>query len=40
MGEAAYRLALQNFDSQKNAARVLEIYQRLLAASGHSDAQA
>jgi glycosyltransferase involved in cell wall biosynthesis len=32
MGEAAYRLALENFDSRKNAARVLEIYRRVLAA--------
>jgi glycosyltransferase involved in cell wall biosynthesis len=30
MGEAAYRLALRNFDSRKNAARVLEIYRGLL----------
>jgi glycosyltransferase involved in cell wall biosynthesis len=33
MGEAARRLALQNFDSGKNAARVLDIYLRALAAS-------
>jgi glycosyltransferase involved in cell wall biosynthesis len=32
MGEAARRLALENFDSRKNAARVLEIYRRVLAA--------
>lgn len=30
MGEAAYRLALRNFDSRKNAARVLELYRGLL----------
>lgn len=30
MGEAAYQLALRNFDSRKNAARVLEVYRRLL----------
>jgi glycosyltransferase involved in cell wall biosynthesis len=31
MGEAACQLALSNFDSRKNAARVLEIYRGLLA---------
>ena len=31
MGEAAHRLALENFDSRKNAARVLDIYKRALA---------
>jgi len=33
MGDAAYRLALENFDSRRNAARVLEIYRRVLAAA-------
>ena len=33
MGEAAHRLALENFDSGKNAARVLNVYLRALAAS-------
>jgi glycosyltransferase involved in cell wall biosynthesis len=40
MGEAAYRLALANFDSRKNAARVLEIYQRTLAAARSEKAPA
>ena len=31
MGEAAHRLALDNFDSRRNAARVLKIYRRVLA---------
>jgi glycosyltransferase involved in cell wall biosynthesis len=31
MGEAARRLALENFDSGKNAARILDIYFRALA---------
>ena len=31
MGEAASRLAHENFDSRNNAARVLEVYQRALA---------
>jgi len=31
MGEAAYRLALRNFDSRRNAARVLDVYRRVLA---------
>lgn len=30
MGEAACQLALRNFDSRKNAARVLEIYRKVL----------
>ena len=30
MGEAAHRLALRNFDSRKNAARVLRVYRGLL----------
>jgi glycosyltransferase involved in cell wall biosynthesis len=30
MGEAAYRLALQNFDSHRNADQVLQIYRRVL----------
>jgi glycosyltransferase involved in cell wall biosynthesis len=34
MGEAARRLALENFDSRKNAARVLDLYQRVLAGAG------
>jgi len=33
MGEAAHRLALANFDAARNSARVLEIYQRALAAA-------
>jgi len=33
MGEAAHCLALENFDSAKNAARVLEIYRRVLAST-------
>ncbi|HYN27101.1 MAG TPA: glycosyltransferase family 4 protein [Burkholderiales bacterium] len=33
MGAAAHRLALENFDSRKNAARVLDIYLRALAAN-------
>jgi glycosyltransferase involved in cell wall biosynthesis len=33
MGEAAHRLALENFDSGKNAARMLEIYRRVLTAA-------
>jgi glycosyltransferase involved in cell wall biosynthesis len=32
MGEAALQLAQQNFDSRKNAQRVLEIYERVLRA--------
>jgi glycosyltransferase involved in cell wall biosynthesis len=34
MGEAARQLAQQNFDSRKNAQRVLQIYERLLRAKG------
>jgi glycosyltransferase involved in cell wall biosynthesis len=33
MGETAHRLALENFDSRRNAVRVLEIYRRVLAAA-------
>lgn len=33
MGEAAHRLALANFDAERNSARVLEIYRRVLAAT-------
>lgn len=32
MGENAYRLALENFDSRKNAQRMLDIYRRALEA--------
>lgn len=31
MGESAHRLAIENFDGRKNAARVLDIYLRTLA---------
>jgi glycosyltransferase involved in cell wall biosynthesis len=40
MGEGAHRLALENFDSRKNAARVLQIYQRVLAAAEAAKAAA
>lgn len=40
MGEAAYRLAIKNFDRRRNSNLVLEIYRRVLADSGHSDARA
>jgi glycosyltransferase involved in cell wall biosynthesis len=33
MGEAAYRLALKNFDVRKNAQKVLDIYRERLAAA-------
>jgi glycosyltransferase involved in cell wall biosynthesis len=33
MGEAARRLALENFDSRRNARRMLEIYRRALGAA-------
>ena len=33
MGEAAHRLALENFDSGRNAQRMLEIYRRVLDAA-------
>ncbi len=40
MGEAARQLALENFDSRKNAALVLDIYQRAIAASRSTKAPA
>jgi len=33
MGEAAHRLALHNFDSRRNADRVLDIYRRVIEAA-------
>ena len=33
MGDAAHRLALRNFDSRRNADRVLDIYRRVIEAA-------
>ena len=40
MGEAAHRLALRNFDSGKNAEKVLDIYRRSLGPASNAEAQA
>lgn len=34
MGEAAYRLALRDFDTKKNACRMLAIYQQCRSSAG------
>jgi glycosyltransferase involved in cell wall biosynthesis len=34
MGNAAYELALRNFDGRRNAALVLDIYHRVLRSAG------